>query len=199
MIVTNDDVFNVDQLYGDNPRVLYGTAIPDVTKPTWGSRRKQGSIYIRQIAANHCQEWVRVGYSASSWDWVCKGGWILARLSVADFTDGGATLGTLVLTPQYPAGAIADVGTCRDVVGWAGDVSAALTVGEATNPDVDRYMTGTPSVFATASFINFGVPSGIRHHTAAQAITAYVTTATDFTLCKTNAAGRATLVLPYHF
>lgn len=196
MIISNDDVFNVDQLYGDNPKIFYGTAIPDASKATWGVRKKQGSIYLRQVAANHMQKWERVGYSGQTWDWVCVHGYILARLSVADFTDGGAAVGTLVLTPQFPAGAIADVGQLRDVVGWAGDVSAVLTVGDGS--DVDRYNTGTPSLFATAAFVAFGVPSGVRHHTAAQAITATVTSSSDFTLVKTNGLGRATVVLPYH-
>lgn len=98
------------------------------------------------------------------------------------FTDGGAALGTYLITARtIPVGATFLVAQLENVVGFTGDTSAVLTIGNASG-DVDRYMTGTPSVFTTAaSGVALGAPSGITYHATEGAITLFVTSATDFT------------------
>lgn len=97
-----------------------------------------------------------------------------------DFTDGGSTVGTLVMTDSVPAGAILLGSKVTVAAGFAGDTSAALTIGDGS--DVDRYNTGTPSVFATAaSGIQTGAPSGNKLLTSANAPTLTVTSGSDFT------------------
>lgn len=108
---------------------------------------------------------------------------VLAQLDLRydEFTDGGGAVGTYALTGSIPAGAVI-LGTKVLVsAGFTGNVSATLTIGDGS--DVDRYMTGTPSVFATAATgIETGPPSGNRLLTAANSPTVTVTASTDFTL-----------------
>lgn len=99
-----------------------------------------------------------------------------------DFTDGGAAVGTYLITAgTIPAGATFLVSQVENVVGFAGDTSAVLTIGNASG-DVDRYNTSTINVFSTAATgVAAGAPSGTTYHTAEGAITLFVTSATDFT------------------
>lgn len=99
-----------------------------------------------------------------------------------EFTDGGAALGTFLITAgTIPVGATFLVAQLEAVTGFIGDTSAVITLGNASG-DVDRYNTGTPSVFTTAADgVALGAPSGITYHATAGAITVFVTSATDFT------------------
>jgi hypothetical protein len=64
--------------------------------------------------------------------------------------------------------------------GFAGDTSAACTVGDGS--DVDRYHTGTPNLFATAATgVEFGEPSGARLQIAAVNPVVTITSAADAT------------------
>src|SRR3990167_4062588 len=97
----------------------------------------------------------------------------------AQFTDGGATAGTFSLNHSIPAGARFAFALLTSITGFTGDTSAVITVGDA---DVDRYNTGTPSVFTTAAAgVDMGVPSGTAWHTAAATPVITITSATDFT------------------
>lgn len=100
----------------------------------------------------------------------------------AAFTDGGAALGTFLITAgTIPVGATFLYSEVNAVTGFIGDTSAVLTIGNAAG-DVDRYNTGTPSVFTTAAAgISVGAPSGIVFHTVAGSITLFITSAADFT------------------
>jgi hypothetical protein len=100
------------------------------------------------------------------------------RVTRAQFTDGGGTSGTYQMKEAIPVGATVIQTMVTSVVGFAGDTTAVLVVGDGT--DVDRYNTGTPSVFATATMIEAGVPSGIRAHAAAIKPTLTVTGGSDF-------------------
>lgn len=98
----------------------------------------------------------------------------------SDFTDGGSTVGTLTTSITVPAGAILLGSKVLVPAGFAGDTSAALIIGDGS--DTDRYMTGTPSVFATAATgIQTGVPSGNKLLTTANSPVLTVTTNADFT------------------
>lgn len=115
-------------------------------------------------------------------------------VSVADFTDGGAAAGTLDLTTSIPAGAVFVQSIITDIVGFAGDTTAVLAIGDGTT--ATRYMTGTPSVFATAAAgVDLGVPSGTKWHTAATTPRLTVTGTADFTSIVTNGLGSAIVTL----
>lgn len=111
---------------------------------------------------------------------------------VTDFTDGGSTSGTLQLTGSVPAGAVLLGSKVIVTAGFAGDTTATLTIGDGS--DVDRYNTGTPSVFATAATgIETGVPSGNKLVTTANRPTLTVTSSADFTSVKSNGSGALTV------
>lgn len=111
----------------------------------------------------------------------------------SQFTDGGATAGTFALTEVIPVGAIVIHSCLTNIVGFAGDTSAVITVGDGT--DVDRYNTGTPSVFTSiANGIALGVPSGVQYHAAQKTVTLTVTSAADFT---SVSAGSVTIEIYY--
>jgi len=71
-------------------------------------------------------------------------------------------------------------------------VSATIQVGDGT--DVDRYTTGTPSVFTTAVAIDLGVLSGTAIHIAAVTPKITITASADFTAVT---AGTLTIKLFY--
>lgn len=111
----------------------------------------------------------------------------------SQFTDGAAALGTFDLSEPIPVGAIFLHGAITNIVGFAGDTSAVITVGDGT--DVDRYNAGTPSVFTSiANGIALGVPSGVLYHAAQKTVKLYVTSAADFT---SVSAGSVTVELYY--
>lgn len=118
---------------------------------------------------------------------------IVQTVLFSQFTDGGAAAGTFVLTDIIPVGAIVLAAALTNIVGFAGDTSAAITVGDGT--DVDRYNTGTPSVFTSiAAGIALGVPSGVLYHAAQKNVTLTVTSASDFTAVN---AGSVTIEMYY--
>jgi hypothetical protein len=100
--------------------------------------------------------------------------------TAATFTDGGSAVGTKTMTGTIPAGAVV-LGTKVLVpAGFAGDVSAALTIGDGT--DVDRYNTGTIDIFTTAATgVASGVPSGQKLQVAAVSPVLTVTSNADIT------------------
>lgn len=97
----------------------------------------------------------------------------------ADFTDGGAAVGTIQFTGEVPKGAVI-LGTKVLVPeGFAGDSSAVMTIGDGSDPD--RYNTSTINVFATAADgVQSGVPSGSKLLVAANRPTLTVTTGNDW-------------------
>lgn len=127
-------------------------------------------------------------------DWGALGGVqvIQQRVTRADFVDGGGTSGTLVLDATIPAGAYVTQTVLRNVTGFTGDTSATFRAGDGS--DIDRYNTGTPSIFTTAVAINPGVPSGLNVHVLAANVTITVTSAVDFT---NVVAGAFTIAIYY--
>lgn len=115
-------------------------------------------------------------------------------VTVAEFTDGGSTVGTLDLGISIPAGAVYEQTLISGLTGFAGDTSATLQVGDGT--DVDRYSTGTPSVFTTASAgIDAGVPSGTKFHSTAKTPKLTITSNADFTSVVSEGNGAMTVTL----
>lgn len=112
----------------------------------------------------------------------------------SQFTDGTAAVGTFTLTAgTLPIGATVLASAVTAVVGFAGDTSAVLTIGDGT--DVDRYNTGTINVFSTATGgVATGAVSGVAYHAAAKSVVLTVTSATDFTAVS---AGSVTVRITY--
>lgn len=106
-------------------------------------------------------------------------GYIEEYVGRSQFTDGGSTAGTYQMKTALPVGAYVLNTVVTAVTGFTGDTSAVITVGDGS--DVDRYNTGTPSVFTTVAHLAMGVPSGTKEHTAAVFPTLTVTSASDFT------------------
>jgi hypothetical protein len=118
---------------------------------------------------------------------------IVQTVDHAQFTDGGAAVGTFSLGEVIPVGALYLGTAVTKVTGFAGDTSAVLTIGDGT--DVDRYNTGTINVFATAANgIASGVPSGALYHAAQITPKLTITTAADWT---SVSAGEVTVELYY--
>ena len=110
----------------------------------------------------------------------------------SEMVDAGTT-GTFTFAESIPAGATLLSLDCVALTGFTGDTSATITVGDGT--DVDRYMTGTPSVLTTAANgLDLGVPSGLPNHPSAKAPVVVITSAADFTSVN---AGSITLELYY--
>lgn len=100
-------------------------------------------------------------------------------VAYSEFTDGGAAVGTFDLSTVIPAGAVVVKALVDNIVGFTGDTSATLTIGDGTT--VARYNTGTPSVFTTAEQgVDMGAVSGTAWHTAAKTPKLTVTSNADF-------------------
>lgn len=96
-------------------------------------------------------------------------------------------------TGAVPVGATVLYASIKNVVGFTGDSSAVLTIGDGT--DVDRYNTGTPNVFANAvNGLAAGAPSGVVYHTAAKNVVLTLTSAANITAVN---AGSITYSLYY--
>jgi hypothetical protein len=110
-----------------------------------------------------------------------------------DLVDGGGASGTIDLEEGIPDGAVVQQTVLHSLTGFTGDTSAVITVGDGT--DVDRYNTGTPSVFTTnVSGIAMGAPSGTVWHDDAATVTVTVTSNGDYT---SVSAGQATILICY--
>ena len=109
-------------------------------------------------------------------------------ITYSQFTDGGSTAGTYQVKFELPVGWFTAYTQLVDLVGFTGDTTAAVTVGDGS--DVDRYNAGTPSVLTTTSRLDLGVPSGVRFIATANRPTITVTGGADFT---SIAAGSLTL------
>ena len=135
-------------------------------------------------------EWDVPGYASAQAPAL---GVITQTVAFSDFTDGGSAVGTLTMSDEVPKGAIL-LGTKVIVnAGFTGDTSATVKIGDGS--DDDRYMTGTPSVFATAADgIETGAPSGSKLLTAANSPVLTVTSDSDFT---SVAAGSMTVSIYY--
>jgi hypothetical protein len=192
---TNAPEYYESGISGPNPSDWFGTGAIDGDAGDF-ARSAPGFSYVRRDLTNNLAQLPLTKTHASLRDSDWSGLQVVAeRVTVAQFTDGGSTTGTYALKTQIPIGAWVLQTLVEEVTGFAGNVSATLTVGDGS--DVDRYNTGTPSVFTTANMVEMGVPSGTKVHTAAATVTLTVTASTDFTLLVTNAAGALTIKIFY--
>lgn len=168
---------NHTKLHGDGPSVFWGTVVPDGDAAPWVNVAV-GSVYHYQNGGD-ARAYTKAKSDGADNDWVAGLGCITATVAYSAFTDGGSTAGTYALADTIPVGATVLRTSVLNVTGFTGNTSAVLTVGDGS--DVDRYNTGTPSVFATASAVDMGAVSGTAYHTSAATVTLTVTSATDFT------------------
>lgn len=122
-------------------------------------------------------------------------GCVNQTISYSDFVDGGGLTGTLDLDEGIPDGAVVLQAILHTLTGFTGGANstATITVGDGT--DVDRYNTGTPSVYTTnASGCDLGVPSGTKWHDDAKTVTVTITVDNDFS---TIAAGECAVAIFY--
>jgi len=139
--------------------------------------------------------YIKLTEAGGDGDWVPLGGVhvIQERVLYSQFTDGAGASGTYTLTNgTIPAGATVLNCNVYDVTGFTGTTTCVLTVGDGT--DVDRYNTGTPSIFATAAVVPMGAPSGTTYHSEAKSI---VLTATEDNDWGDVTAGALTIRLTY--
>lgn len=176
-----------------------------ITNEARGDLLARGAATWARLAKGTALQLLRMNSGATDPEWGQADNSILAKprlrviqetLTAASLTDGGAAVGTKNLTAAIPAGARFLFTTIHSIVGFAGDVSAVITLGDGV--DADRYNTGTPNVFATAAAgVDMGAPSGTAFHDAAVAnIVATVTSNADITPVL---AGGGSCVLTFWF
>lgn len=115
------------------------------------------------------------------------------KVVIGDFTDGAGTSGYVDLAKQLPQGAIVLGFMYKVVVGFGGDTSAALQVGDTS--DLDRYTGSTdPSVLTTGDIIGSvstaNDTTGVKsQNPTAHTVRLTITGAADFTSIVTAGAG----------
>lgn len=199
-IINKPEPFESGTPDGASPWLWNSKATLDGTRDPW-KMAPIGSEYIEKTSTTAKKQYRRVKAAhatlgARTDDWSQLLHCLAVTVKVSEFTDGGSTSGTYdISTQQIPVGAWVLQSVLANVTGFAGDTSATIQIGDGTT--AARYSTGTPSVFATATAIDLGVPSGTKIHTTAATVRITITTATDFTAAVTNGAGQLTLRLYY--
>ena len=104
---------------------------------------------------------------------------IVETVAFGAFTDSTGVTGTYDLA-EIPIGAtVLRCVLAAPLVGFAGDTSATIQVGDGT--DVDRYMTGTPDVFSDiAGGLDLGVVNGVGYHAVAKTPKITITAGSDW-------------------
>ena len=179
-------------IVGALPTIWAGTTVTDGTVIPWSTAGIGSEFTYLDLTNGVERKFRKMKNNAATNDWSTLTHCIVKTVAYSAFTDGGGTSGTFALGETIPVGAWVLQAVLVDVTGFTGNTSAVIIVGDGTT--TNRYNTGTPSVFTTATAIDLGVPSGTKIHTAAATITITVTSATDFTLVT---AGSLTLRLYY--
>ena len=185
-MITNQPQWLESGIDGAGPAQWYGPDAPDGDRGPWVTA-PVGSRYCRRTSTSTRWYEKRKNDGLDN-DWALTWGEIRQTFLFSEFTDGGSAAGTLALDETIPVGAWVLRSVLRGVTGFTGNTSAVMVVGDGS--DVDRYNTGTPSVFTTANAIDLGAPSGTQVHTAAATVTVTVTGGSDFTAIT---AGTATI------
>lgn len=170
-----------DQLLGTLPTTWVGTQAVDGDAGYW-LKAPVGSIYYQKDKTNDelSGRAIKLENNSSDYDWYDTPGVVQQTVALADFTDGGAAVGTLVLNGSIPKGAFVERVILVNVTGFAGDTSASLQVGDGT--DADRYNAAADiDVFSDVGALDGGAPQGTQIHAAAvTTITLTITTAADW-------------------
>lgn len=178
---------------GPVPGGWYGRAALDGDAYPW-VQAPIGSMYIHKDGVT-LNPWIKLKNDGRDDDWGTWGGinCLRERVTYGQFTDGGAAAGTYTLQQSIPVGAFVLRTVIENVVGFTGNTSATMAVGDGT--DVDRYGSASlPSVFADVVALDAGAPSGTQVHVAAKTPVLTVTGNSDFTAIS---AGAATVSIYY--
>lgn len=173
MRISNHDN-TVQDLFNPNPEILYSVNEPDGDASPW-VEAPAGSVSVE--TGSPSIEWHKVGTENADTDWVGVG-FLQETFTYDEFTDGGAAVGTMTFTGSIPVGAVVKQSYVTGVTGFAGDTSAALTIGDGS--DADRYNTSTVDVFTTAAHLSAGAVSGTAWHTAAVQPVLTITAGSDW-------------------
>ena len=194
MNTPNEPTYGDSGIMGPKPTHWYGVNALDGTATAF-ARAARGSTYLRVDLTNRqtLGEFTKTKEDSTSNDWTEGLGVINETVALADFTDGASTIGTYVLKRGIPAGAYVLRSVLVDVTGFTGDTTATIQIGDGT--DVDRYSTGTPSVFTTAAAIDVGAVSGTAIHIVDKSVTLTVTAGSDWGLVT---AGSLTIRIYYY-
>ena len=110
----------------------------------------------------------------------------------ADFTDGGAAVGTYATGISLPVGSVVLYSFVDVTAAYSGDTSCALQIGDGS--DADRFnKSSDPSVFAAGN-IDGGVPQGVQFCDAATSITLTATGGSDWGAVSSSGSMRVYLV-----
>jgi hypothetical protein len=173
--------------------ILYIVKSTDIYYAWTMSQQSSPTVVVQNDSSDEGQRailtWNRLALGGDGGGYGC----INQTISYADFVDGGGASGTLVLDEGIPDGAVVQRAILHSLTGFTGDVSAFVQIGDGT--DVDRYSTGTPSVFTTnPSGCELREPSGTAWHDDAKSVTVTITSNADFT---SVSAGAATVAICY--
>lgn len=181
MHIPNEPFFAESGVHGPMPVLWYGVNAVDGDAQPW-KMAPSGSVYfLRDLTNEDVYPYIKLSEAGNDGDWSPLGGVNIIQevVALADFTDGTGASGTYTLTNgTLPAGATVLACLVKDVTAFAGDTSCVLTVGDGT--DVDRYNTGTPSIFASATVLPMGAPSGTAYHSAAKSVVLTATAGSDW-------------------
>jgi len=158
-----------------------------------GNRDITGDLNVRGDFTNSGDATISGSVTASSVSTTTGLQALQFTVALADFTDNEDATGTYEHTVDIPKGAVVTRTLITDVTGFTGDTSATITIGDGT--DADRYNTGTPSVFTTATDIDAGAISGTVYHAAAATPTVIITSGSDF---GSVTAGSVTITIFYY-
>ena len=96
--------FHESGIVGAGPGLFYGTDAPNGDAAPW-SLAPVGTRYVRKLSAGGFIEFQKCSNKQLDGDWRPISGAVMQTVSYADFTDGGAAVGTLVLDDGIPVGA----------------------------------------------------------------------------------------------
>lgn len=193
--ITNWPGLQQSGVNGPFPNEWSGTEAVDGDAGYW-KEAPSGSRYIKRNKTTKvvkAYEKRKEDVRDDDWGPVAGVGVICQRVTYDEFTDGGAAVGTLVLDDSIPLGAFVVRTLIENVTGFAGNTSAALTVGDGST--ADRYNTSTVNVFSTATVLDAGAVSGTALHTAAKNVTLTITVNSDWGLVT---AGALTIKIFYY-
>lgn len=180
MRITNDPTFNPHPIFGSQPHIFHGSTRPDATGVF--DEKGVGTLYVAHLTDNQSELFVKAKNDGRADDWFLQRGVISQRLTLTDFTDGGAAAGTAELNGTIPAGAVYLRSFLYNVEDAATVTTLTVQIGDGDDgTDDDRYNTGTPSVAAEATTVDAGAPSGAVYHATAVTPVVTVTEDDDFT------------------
>ncbi len=181
MHLPNEPFFVESGVHGPAPTLWYGVDAVDGDAYPWLQAPSSSIYFYRDLTNLDVYPYIKMDEQGADTDWMALGGVnvIQEHVGYSDFTDGGAAVGTYTLTNgTLPVGAIVLGIAVIGVTAFSGDTTCTLTVGDGS--DVDRYNTGTPSIFASAAAVDMGVVSGTASHSAAKSIVLTATGGSDW-------------------